>query len=86
MEEVYSIHVVEGPSKSGKSTTIQQLINGRPNTVYLSVREKNDEIPILVAETFGCIGDKKENMKGKYIYIYIYIKKRLINKYNFLIY
>lgn len=63
MEEVWSINILEGPSKSGKSTTIQQLIDGRPHTVYLSVREKSEEIPILVAETFGAIGDKKENLK-----------------------
>jgi hypothetical protein len=110
MEEVWSINVLEGPSKSGKSTTstfthheilslmhsfpfctlfcepdvgvcivvcciqmngmtkivllVQQLIDGRPNTVYLSVREKSEEIPILIAESFGAIGEKKENLKG----------------------
>jgi hypothetical protein len=43
---------------------VQQLIDGRPNTVYLSVREKSEEIPILIAESFGAIGEKKENLKG----------------------
>lgn len=63
MDEVYSITVIEGPSKSGKSTTVQQLINGRTNTVYINIREKTEEIPILVAEAFGAIGEKKENLK-----------------------
>jgi ATP/maltotriose-dependent transcriptional regulator MalT len=64
LDEVYSITLLEGPSKSGKSTVLQQLTNGRRNTVYLSIREKNEEIPQLVAEAFGCIGEKKENLKG----------------------
>jgi AAA+ ATPase superfamily predicted ATPase len=63
MDEVYSITVIEGPSKSGKSTTVQQMINGRANTVYINIREKTEEIPILVAEAFGAISEKKENLK-----------------------
>jgi predicted AAA+ superfamily ATPase len=52
--ESSDIVIFVGPSNCGKSTTVRRVIAGRKGTVFISLRELDDNVGYVFAKKFGC--------------------------------
>jgi predicted AAA+ superfamily ATPase len=57
------VTLVEGPSRTGKTTMLQQLLAGRQRVIYMPFRERRVS-PVFVAKQLGNIDVMEEKAFG----------------------
>jgi len=58
MLDSVGVYILVGPSNSGKTTTLQQLVNGHSATIYVSMKEnifkREEDLKAVIGTAFGC--------------------------------